>query len=393
MPQATDYVIANDTHANVRADINTVLAASVGMNSGTTAPGTMYAHMLWADTTASPSIVSIRNQANSAWNQLFTDTGLFRAEDGTAAAVAYGPNSDIDTGMHFASAATVTLVTAGTHRLSVAASEIVFNDSGVDTDIRAEVSGNANAFFIQGSDGFLGLGTNAPAQLIESQRNSAVNWMNNCAVSSASGPGLFGKKARGTIASPAALSSADVIYQLAGQAYHSTGTPGYVTCVDIEFVSEGSESGNTVPTAILFRTMVAGGSLAEKVRLTNDGRMEGTAAGFRGMTHGYTAPAAGTGLEMYYDTAGLGTILSINRTTPAFLQLSIGGSPIVIGGAALGNGIISLGVGSTTSQVRLPTLTTTQRNALTAVAGTLIYNTSTAKLNVYTTAWEAITSA
>jgi hypothetical protein len=38
-------------------------------------------------------------------------------------------------------------------------------------------------------------------------------------------------------------------------------------------------------------------------------------------------------------------------------------------------------------------MTTTERNAIASpAAGLMIYNTTTAKLNVYTTAWEAITS-
>lgn len=40
-----------------------------------------------------------------------------------------------------------------------------------------------------------------------------------------------------------------------------------------------------------------------------------------------------------------------------------------------------------------PKLTTTQRDALTPTAGMFIYNTTTNKLNVYTTGWEAVTSA
>ena len=38
-------------------------------------------------------------------------------------------------------------------------------------------------------------------------------------------------------------------------------------------------------------------------------------------------------------------------------------------------------------------VTTTQRDAMTGVAGLVVYNTTTGKLNVYTTAWEAVTSA
>lgn len=49
---------------------------------------------------------------------------------------------------------------------------------------------------------------------------------------------------------------------------------------------------------------------------------------------------------------------------------------------------------STTRGFLLPRMTTTQRNAITSpVAGLVIYNTTTNKINVYTTAWEQVTSA
>ena len=49
---------------------------------------------------------------------------------------------------------------------------------------------------------------------------------------------------------------------------------------------------------------------------------------------------------------------------------------------------------STTKGLLLPRMTTTERDAIgSPAAGLLIYNTTTAKLNVYTTAWEAVTSS
>ncbi len=60
-----DYIIANQSGLNFRSDINSVLAALVGQNSGTTEPSTMYAYQLWADTTT--GLLKIRNAANSAW--------------------------------------------------------------------------------------------------------------------------------------------------------------------------------------------------------------------------------------------------------------------------------------------------------------------------------------
>lgn len=67
-----DYVIANDTAANLRADLNAALAAIVSTNSGATAPATTYANQLWYDTTT--NLLKIRSEANDAWVTLL-DTG------------------------------------------------------------------------------------------------------------------------------------------------------------------------------------------------------------------------------------------------------------------------------------------------------------------------------
>tara|TARA_R110001606_G_scaffold183540_1_gene330216 strand:- start:467 stop:1831 length:1365 start_codon:yes stop_codon:yes gene_type:complete len=65
MSQVTDYVIANASGATVRADINTTFLAVVSHNSGSSEPGTMYAFMLWVDTTN--NLIKLRNAANDAW--------------------------------------------------------------------------------------------------------------------------------------------------------------------------------------------------------------------------------------------------------------------------------------------------------------------------------------
>jgi hypothetical protein len=67
MSQATDYVLANQSGANFRAELNTILAAAVSQNSGATAPTTTYAYQWWIDTGVSPALLKLRNGANSAW--------------------------------------------------------------------------------------------------------------------------------------------------------------------------------------------------------------------------------------------------------------------------------------------------------------------------------------
>ena len=67
MAQATDYSLANQSGANFRSELNTILAAIVSQNSGSTAPATTYAYQWWIDSGVSPALLKIRNAANDAW--------------------------------------------------------------------------------------------------------------------------------------------------------------------------------------------------------------------------------------------------------------------------------------------------------------------------------------
>jgi hypothetical protein len=65
-----DFVIDNQNAPASRADINNALQALASCSSGTTAPVTTYANMLWYDT--ANDLLKIRNEANSAWITLGT---------------------------------------------------------------------------------------------------------------------------------------------------------------------------------------------------------------------------------------------------------------------------------------------------------------------------------
>ncbi len=54
-------------------------------------------------------------------------------------------------------------------RFDANATETVFNNDSVDLDFRVEGNGNANAFFVQGSDDFIGIGTGTPKKKIHIQ--------------------------------------------------------------------------------------------------------------------------------------------------------------------------------------------------------------------------------
>jgi hypothetical protein len=93
-----DYVLSNDTGANVRADINLALLAIVSQNSGATAPATTYAFMPWADTSGGTPILKYRNAANSAWITIgdlsLTNLGLLPLTGGTLSAALSSSNTD-----------------------------------------------------------------------------------------------------------------------------------------------------------------------------------------------------------------------------------------------------------------------------------------------------------
>ena len=73
-----DYVIDNASGATVRADINSALAAIQSLNSGSSAPSSTVAGMLWLDTTGGvPYALKIRDAGNNHWLTLgnVTDPG------------------------------------------------------------------------------------------------------------------------------------------------------------------------------------------------------------------------------------------------------------------------------------------------------------------------------
>ena len=67
-------------------------------------------------------------------------------------------------------------VIAGTNvnTMRIKPDEIVFNDSSIDLDFRVESNGNANMLFVNGGTDKVGIGTNAPAELLEVEGTGAA---------------------------------------------------------------------------------------------------------------------------------------------------------------------------------------------------------------------------
>lgn len=94
-----DYDIANAAGASFRADINLALGAISTMNSGTAAPSTLIANLLWVDTTN--NLVKKRNNANGAWQTFASkDFDVWLLGDGAVGAPAYSFSGDTDSGMY-----------------------------------------------------------------------------------------------------------------------------------------------------------------------------------------------------------------------------------------------------------------------------------------------------
>ena len=157
-----DYIIANQSGAAFRSDLNNGLAAIVSQNSGAAQPSTTYAYQWWADTTT--GLLKLRNAANNAWITIGTLadanlgllslaggtlTGALLADDsGTAALPAIAFDGDTNTGIFRAGADQLGIATNGVERVEFGTTEVVFNDGGADVDFRVEGDTNANLFKI-----------------------------------------------------------------------------------------------------------------------------------------------------------------------------------------------------------------------------------------------------
>jgi hypothetical protein len=157
-----DYIIANQSGAAFRSDLNNGLAAIVSNNSGAAEPSTTYAYQWWADTTT--GLLKLRNAANNAWITIGTLadvnlgllslaggtlTGALLLDDsGTVSAPALAFDGDTNTGLFRSAADTLNVATNGVERVEFGTSEVVFNDGGADVDLRVEGDTKANLLLV-----------------------------------------------------------------------------------------------------------------------------------------------------------------------------------------------------------------------------------------------------
>ena len=101
--------------------------------------------------------------------------------------------------------------------------------------------------------------------------------------------------------------------------------------------------------------------------------------------------AGSTNSANYQGFITFSTMASAGGTISERMRINASGNVGI--GTASPNASAILDAQSTTKGVRMPNMTTTQKNAIaTPAAGLMVYDTTLAKLCVYTTAWETITS-
>jgi hypothetical protein len=157
MPQG-DLVVANQSGAAFRSDVNAQLLALGTLQSGAAQPSTTYAYQWWANTT--DGLLYIRNGSNTdPWIVVGTLadtnlgllsraggtlTGALLADDsGTAALPAIAFDGDPNTGIFSPGADQLGIATNGVERVEFGTTEVVFNDGGADVDFRVEGDTNA----------------------------------------------------------------------------------------------------------------------------------------------------------------------------------------------------------------------------------------------------------
>jgi hypothetical protein len=319
-----DYIIANQSGAAFRSDLNNGLAAIVSNNSGAAQPSTTYAYQWWADTTA--GLLKLRNAANNAWITIGTLadvnlgllaqaggtlTGALLLDDsGTVSAPALAFDGDTNTGIFRPAADQLGIATNGVERVEFGTTEVVFNDGGADVDFRVEGDTKANLFKVDaGADTVIIDGLTHP---------SADGSADQTLVTNGSGTLSFASRSR--------LISGTSVASTSGTSIDFTSIPSWVKRI-----------------TVMFDQVSTDGSSIVQVQLGDSGGVETTGylstGGFISTTGGVTTTGSGgatSGFIIFAATAtqlrdGIMTIANISGNKWVSSHL-IG---IVDGGAAI----------------------------------------------------------
>lgn len=295
---------------------------------------------------------------------------------------------------------------------------VVFNDGGADVDHRWEASGQANALFIRGSDGKIGIwastlnarveigGTPGPAMLNLPTNLSTIdaglssrNIADECIIA-------FGANIRATYTGRTVTAEAGACIRCDTRDQDT----GYTIFHVITRAAGAAESAYTIPFKI------AGGAPTDSLFVARDGKVGiGIVPVYNFQVHENSD--AGVAMAAFLNpgatTAGRETYILLGKSTASGGAAALGlfsdtGTPanarVVLGHWGdseateylniLKDGRASLGTAtpaasalldltSTARALLLTRMTTTQRDALTAANGMVLYNTTTTRLEAY----------
>jgi hypothetical protein len=193
------------------------------------------------------------------------------------------------------------------------ATAIVFNEDSADIDFRVESNGNANALFVDGGTNRIGIGTNAPAVDFEIRdidangtthmrlQNDGATVMDFIMASDVAGTSsaFLAYRSRNTVASPTAVASGDVIFNINAKAHDGS---VYADSGLIRFQTTEAWTGSARGSAILFFNTPTGSTvISEAMRIQGDQTLKLSAAA------SWTANGAGTVTISNLAPAGVGT--------------------------------------------------------------------------------------
>jgi len=156
------YTVDNGSGLAVRTNINQVLAAIKSTNSGNTAPSETVPYMLWADT--ANNRLKIRNTNDTAFVDLFGLDGSITMPDGTNSSPGMAFSDDSDTGIFSGADNQFNIATAGSERMKMDATAVVFNDVGANTDFRIEGDTDTTLFTVDAGTNKIGIGIGSPTE-------------------------------------------------------------------------------------------------------------------------------------------------------------------------------------------------------------------------------------
>lgn len=210
-------------------------------------------------------ITSLVSSGSNKWNIYASGTAanylrgnLFIGQDTTSNSlqISYSsPESKIYSAVGTGSRlvfATSTAAGIEAERLRLSTTEAVFNDPGNDYDFRVESDTNTHALFVQGSDGFVGIGTNSPNTNLEiSTTVDPILRLNNSTNAVTTGADI-----------------GEIQFYTNDASTNGTGVKAFVKTVAQSF---GAAQGGT---DLVFGTAAyAVGDASEKMRLDKDGNL------------------------------------------------------------------------------------------------------------------------